>query len=107
MWRLKNKKKKQFGETLIDNELAALEQLRRALDMQKESGEKPGNIQKDMGVISKQDMIEILGLQLGIPQVVYIKLIDPAAVKAIPIILPKTSHQSIKKVTPCCRHVIP
>lgn len=85
MWRLKNKKKKQFGETLIDNELAALEQLRRALDMQKESGEKPGNIQKDMGVISKQDMIEILGLQLGIPQVsLYKYFIDPAAVKAIP-----------------------
>ena len=70
---------------LVEYELIAPEQLRRALDIQKESGEKLGNILKDMGVISKQDMIEILGLQLGIPQVnLHRYFIDPDAVKAIP-----------------------
>ena len=70
---------------LVDYGLIAPEQLHKALDIQKDTGEKLGSILRDMGIISKQDMIEILGLQLGIPQVNLLKyFIDPTAVKAIP-----------------------
>ena len=70
---------------LVDYGLIAPEQLHQALDIQKNTGEKLGSILRNMDIISKQDMIEILGLQLGIPQVNLLKyFIDPTAVKAIP-----------------------
>jgi len=60
------------------------EKLEEALRIQNKTGEKLGRILKEMGAISKQDLIEILGIQLGIPQVNLQRyMIDPVAVKYV------------------------
>jgi len=82
---LKALKRKRFGEMLVEYGLVEPEKLEEALTIQKKTGEKLGKILKDMGAVSKQELIEVLGMQMGIPQVNLQKyLIDPIAVKSIP-----------------------
>ena len=42
-----------------------------------------------MGAVSKQELIEILGIQLECPKSIYRYIIDPIAVKSIPESLAK------------------
>jgi type IV pilus assembly protein PilB len=87
---LKGPKRKRFGEMLVEYGLVEPEKLEEALEIQNKTGEKLGKVLKDMGAVSKQELIEILGIQLGMPQVnLHRYIIDPIAVKSIPESLAK------------------
>ena len=82
---MKEPKRKRFGEMLVEYGLVEPEKLKEALEIQGKTGEKLGKILKDMGAVSKQELIEILGIQLGIPHInLQRHIIDPEAVKSIP-----------------------
>jgi len=82
---LKEPRRKRFGEMLVEYGLVEPEKLEEALEIQGKTGEKLGKILKDMGAVSKQELIEILGIQLGIPHInLQRHIIDPEAVKSIP-----------------------
>src|SRR5262245_4614309 len=58
-----------LGEILIDRNLITQEDLERALELQKERGDKLGKILVDMGFIAQRDVLAALSDQLGVPLV--------------------------------------
>jgi general secretion pathway protein E len=58
-----------LGEILIEREKIEAEDLDRALELQKERGDKIGKILVDMGLIAQRDMLAALSEQLGVPLV--------------------------------------
>jgi len=79
------KKRLRLGDALLQDGLITQDQLQKALELQKSSGKRIGNVLVEMGVVTESDIVSILGKQLGIP---YINLsnylIDPATVRIIP-----------------------
>ena len=66
-----------IGEILIDRKLITAEDLDRALELQKERGEKIGKILVDLGFVAARDVLAALSSQLNIPLV---SLTEPPAV---------------------------
>jgi general secretion pathway protein E len=60
---------RRLGQMLIDRGLIEAEDLERALELQKERGDKLGKILVDMGFISQKDLLAALSEQLNIPLV--------------------------------------
>jgi general secretion pathway protein E len=58
-----------LGEILIARQKIEAEDLERALELQKERGDKLGKILVDMGLIAQRDVLAALSDQLGIPLV--------------------------------------
>ncbi len=58
-----------LGEILIERKKIEPEDLDRALELQRERGDKLGKILVDMGLIAQRDMLAALSDQLGIPLV--------------------------------------
>jgi general secretion pathway protein E len=58
-----------LGELLIEKGLIAPEDLDRALELQRERGDKLGKILVDMGFIAQRDVLSALSEQLGVPLV--------------------------------------
>ncbi|HEY3840258.1 MAG TPA: GspE/PulE family protein [Bryobacteraceae bacterium] len=58
-----------LGRLLMDRHLIEQEDLDRALDLQRERGDKIGKILVDMGSLANRDMLAVLSEQLGIPLV--------------------------------------
>jgi general secretion pathway protein E len=58
-----------LGEILLDRHKIEAEDLDRALELQKERGDKLGKILVDMGLIAQRDVLAALSDQLGIPLV--------------------------------------
>ena len=58
-----------LGEMLIERGKIAPDELERALELQRERGDKLGKIMVDMGLIAQRDMLAALSEQLGIPLV--------------------------------------
>jgi general secretion pathway protein E len=58
-----------LGEILIDRKLLAPEDLDRALELQKERGEKIGKVLVDLGFVAARDVLGALSDQLGVPVV--------------------------------------
>jgi general secretion pathway protein E len=56
-----------LGEMLIGRGLIATEDLDRALELQKERGDKLGRILTDMGYLAQGDLLSTLSAQLGLP----------------------------------------
>jgi general secretion pathway protein E len=56
-----------LGQLLIDRGLIAQEDLDRALDLQRERGDKLGRILMDMGYLAQRDLLSTLSAQLGLP----------------------------------------
>ncbi len=56
-----------LGQLLIDRGLIATEDLDRALELQKERGDKLGRILIDMGYLAQRDLLNALSAQLGLP----------------------------------------
>ncbi len=79
------KKRLRLGDALLQDGLVNEEQLQKALEIQKQSGKRLGAVLVEMGVVTENDIVTVLGKQLGIP---YINLsnylIDPATVRIIP-----------------------
>src|SRR5689334_15997272 len=57
-----------LGEILIERKLITAEDLERALELQKERGDKIGKILVDMGFAAMRDVLAALAEQLGVPQ---------------------------------------
>ncbi|MBI4483780.1 MAG: type II secretion system ATPase GspE [Acidobacteria bacterium] len=60
-------KRKRFGELLQEQGLVSEEELKTALDLQKETQEKIGKILVDLGYLSEKDMVVALSQHLQIP----------------------------------------
>ena len=58
-----------LGEILIERGKIEAEDLERALELQKERGDKLGKILVDMGFIAMRDVLAALSDQLGVPLV--------------------------------------
>jgi general secretion pathway protein E len=58
-----------LGEILIERKLISEEDLERALDLQKERGDKIGKTLVDMGFVAMRDVLAALADQLGVPLV--------------------------------------
>jgi len=58
-----------LGEMLIERKLITAEDLERALELQKERGDKLGKTLVDMGFIAMRDVLAALSDQLGVPLV--------------------------------------
>src|SRR5580693_7317445 len=58
-----------LGEILIQRKLLEAEDVERALELQKERGDKLGKILIDMGFIAQRDLLSALSDQLGVPLV--------------------------------------
>jgi general secretion pathway protein E len=56
-----------LGQLLIERGLIAGEDLDRALELQKERGDKLGRILVDMGYLAQRDLLNALSAQLGLP----------------------------------------
>jgi general secretion pathway protein E len=60
-----------LGEMLVARQLIGPEDLERALDMQKERGEKIGKVLIELGFVAARDVLAALSEQLGIPVVTF------------------------------------
>ncbi|MGV8075332.1 MAG: type IV-A pilus assembly ATPase PilB [Syntrophobacteraceae bacterium] len=65
---------KKIGELLIQNGLITIEQLNRALDDQRQSGERVGTILIKLGFISEDALVDFIAKQFHVPQVNLSKL---------------------------------
>jgi len=77
--------RKQLGELLIERKVISLEQLEKALSIQKEKGGLLGEILVDLGFAKEEDIAQALTAQYGFP---YLPLdnyeISPEVIKLIP-----------------------
>jgi len=77
--------RKQLGELLIERKVISLEQLEKALSIQKEKGGLLGEVLVDLGFAKEEDIAQALTAQYGFP---YLPLdnyeISPEVIKLIP-----------------------
>jgi len=77
--------RKKLGEILIDNSLLLPEQLDAALERQKLTGRRLGQVLMDMGFVGHDDIMNAVSEQFGIPHVWLRKgLVDPKVTKLLP-----------------------
>jgi D-sedoheptulose 7-phosphate isomerase len=76
---------KRIGQYLLEGGFVTREQLNKALEHQRANGSHLGVILVQLGMLSEQDWMEVLGMQLGMP---YVHLanrgLDPEVVRTIP-----------------------
>ena len=60
-----NDTRKQLGDILVEADIISVKTLERALERQKLSGKKLGIVLEEMGVITKEELLNALSLQLG------------------------------------------
>ena len=76
---------KKIGEFFLEGEFINEEQLNTALKRQKANGDRLGSTLVNMGVISEEDWMQTLGIQLGLPFVHLTSYgLKPQVVKTIP-----------------------
>jgi len=98
-------KRKRLGDLLIETGLINQQQLMKALEVQKKSGNRLGKVLSDLNYVSENAMIQVLEFQLGVPHVDLSNQSIPAEIAAlIPVALAER-HQIIpvkktgKKIT--------
>lgn len=97
---MQNSSRKTFGRLLIDASMITEEQLNEAIVTQKETGKKLGEVLKDNGVITQDDIIQVLEFQLGIPHVNLDRFdIEPEALRKVPEHLAKRHELIPIKIT--------
>lgn len=80
--------RKRLGEMLIAEGLLSEEQLERALAEQRAHGGRIGMTLKDLGFVTEDDIIKVLGRQMGIEYVdLSSMIIDPEVIRMVPEIL--------------------
>lgn len=90
---LPQQKKKMLGEMLIAEGVLSQEQLERALSEQKRHGGRVGTILKSMGFVTEDDIIKVLGKQMGIQHLELSNIIiDPEIVKMVPETVARRYH---------------
>jgi CheY-like chemotaxis protein len=58
-------KRKRFGEILVEAKVVEKQQLQHALEMQKETGRRLGQVLEEMGVVTERDIASALARQFG------------------------------------------
>ena len=87
--------KKRLGEMLMAEGLLTQEQVDQALAEQRRTGKRLGVVLKDLGVVTEQDIIRVLGVQMGIQhQSLSNMIIDQNIVRLLPEILARR-HQAV------------
>ncbi len=81
-----------LGELLIERGLIAPEDLDRALELQRERGDKLGRILVDMGYLAQRDLLNALSAQLGLP---IATLTTPPSVPELEGLSPRFLRQSL------------
>ncbi|ADL08659.1 GspE/PulE family protein [Thermosediminibacter oceani] len=77
--------KRRLGDLLVEAGMLTPEQLEKALNEQKRSGERLGKVLTRLGYVSEKDILEVLEFQLGIPKVVVEDYqLEPEVVRLIP-----------------------
>ncbi|HYE84221.1 MAG TPA: GspE/PulE family protein [Clostridia bacterium] len=78
-------RRKRLGDMLIDAQKISSEQLSDALNLQKSTGKRLGEVLVSEGFIAQKEIIKLLETQLGIPQIDLKKyMIDHKSVKLVP-----------------------
>jgi type IV pilus assembly protein PilB len=78
-------RKKRLGDMLIDAQKISSEQLSAALEVQKSTGERLGEVLLSKGFLTQEEIIGVLEAQLGIPRIDLRKFkIDQKSVKLVP-----------------------
>lgn len=73
-----------LGDLLVETNMITHDQLRTALDIQRITNKKLGQILVDEGILSEMQMVEVLEMQLGIPRAALDKYpIEPETAKLI------------------------
>jgi type IV pilus assembly protein PilB len=62
--------KRRLGDLLVESGMITAEQLEKALNEQRRTGERLGKILTRLGFVREKDILEVLEFQLGIPKVV-------------------------------------
>ncbi|MFL0268572.1 GspE/PulE family protein [Candidatus Clostridium radicumherbarum] len=76
--------KKRLGDLLVEARMITPKQLEDVLEKQKRTGKRLGKLLVDEGIISENDLLKTLEIQLGVKRVNFDKLeVDKEAVKAI------------------------
>ncbi len=77
--------KKSLGESLVEEGIITLEQLKQAQGEEKHSGLRLRKILVKMGLISEEDLVEFLSSKLGLPRIELSSyLIDPKIIELVP-----------------------
>lgn len=82
---MRTAKKKRLGEILIDNNQLLPELLEEALERQKQSGRRLGQVLVEMGFVSQDEVMKAISQQMGVPHIWLRKgLVDPKIVSLLP-----------------------
>lgn len=82
---MSNPGKKRLGEILIDKDLLLPELLEAALERQKQTGRRLGQVLVDMGFVSHDEVMSAISEQMGVPHVWLRKgLVDPKVTSLLP-----------------------
>ncbi|GAB3735653.1 GspE/PulE family protein [Silanimonas algicola] len=94
-------KKIRIGDLLVENGLITAEQLQHALSEQRKLGSKLGRTLIDLGMVSENDMLQLLSRQLAIPLVdLRSYRFDPALVRRLPETLARRFRSIVLKEEP-------
>ncbi|MBM7854501.1 type IV pilus assembly protein PilB [Desulfohalotomaculum tongense] len=75
---------KKLGQLLVENKFITAAQLNRALQEQKRTGERLDIVLEKWGLVSEQDIVNLLEKQLNIPRVVIPNKVSAAVLRLIP-----------------------
>jgi adsorption protein B len=77
--------RRRLGDLLLENRLLNVAQLRQALASQQQNGRQLGQVLTALGYISEQDLLAVLGRQLGVPVCnLNERMIEPAWLERLP-----------------------
>ncbi len=77
-------KKKRLGDLLLESKVITKEQLEQALAKQKDTNLRLGQTLIALGFVTEEDILNVLEMQLGIPQVKNLNSLDPDLIKSVP-----------------------
>lgn len=79
------KQKKSLGESLIDEGMLTAEQLKKAQDEEKRTGQRLRNVLVKLGFIDEGDLVQFVSDKLGIPRIELSNyIIDPKIIELVP-----------------------
>lgn len=79
------KQKKTLGESLVEDGIITEEQLKKAQEEEKHTGQRLRNVLIKMGLIAEEDLVSFLSDKLGVPRIELGNyLIDPKVVEFLP-----------------------
>src|SRR3989304_5746687 len=89
----KKDKRQKLGEILIQHGVINQNQLKEAMKVQSQSGNRLGSVLIDLNYSNIDEILEFLGKQTGVPTAnLYKLIIEPATLRALPFEKMKEHH---------------